>query len=64
MFGEWLQLSVGLLVVGIICGVVMGGPDVILPLLIVGAVIYGLFHQAKGYTQADKSRQQRRRNRR
>lgn len=64
MFGDWLQLSVGLVVVAIICGIVLGGLDFFGPLLIVGTVIYFLFHQAKGYTQADQTRQRRRHNRR
>jgi len=59
MFSEWLQLSIGLLIIAIICGKILGGLDFFLPLIIVGAIIYGLFHQGKGYAQADKDRQRR-----
>lgn len=64
MFNEWLKMAGSILAVVVLVAVLSEGSTAILPLLIGGGVIYTLFHQAKGFSQADNDRHRGRRTRR
>lgn len=61
MFDEWLKMAVGLIVIALLATFVVGGIEMIIPFVVVGGVIFMLFHAAKGFAQADQTRHNRRR---
>jgi len=56
MFDEWLKMAVGLIVIALLAAFVVGGVEMIIPFVVVGGVIFMLFHIAKGFSQADQTR--------
>ena len=61
MFGEWLKIAAGLIIIAVLAAFVVGGAEMIIPLVIVGSAIFMTFHAAKGFAQADQTRRNRRR---
>ena len=59
MFHEFMKLAVPLAIVGLICACLSDGAGRLIPIAIVGAVIFVLAHAAKGFERADRNRRNR-----
>ena len=49
MFAEFLKLAIPVAIVGVIGACCSHGAEMLIPLAVVGSVIYTLFHAAKGF---------------
>ena len=56
MFKAFLPLALPLMIIGIIASGTTDGAGTVIPVLIVGTVIYVLSHSAKGFERADRRR--------
>jgi len=52
MFASWFRVAIWLIVLALLGAVIFDGPFKLVPAIIIGFVLYGFFHVARGFASA------------